>query len=147
MRIFSVMAVAILAACTQLNSESLPGIGVDDSFTTGGFRWTSGGRLTIATKVFESEGRTAICGAWAESPYGGNYEGELNPQAIAAARASIGGELLARGLNFYRKVAFDKSLTPRGTAKCLRTSVPWQKRFATATPKVEFVKTRFRLID
>ncbi|WP_135502009.1 hypothetical protein [Roseovarius aestuariivivens] len=76
----------------------------DDPMLSGG-RYTSGGGLSVAVSVREAQGRTLVCGVWAESEQQSILTKNVASRVIATGSIYLGNERVAQDLLFMRKVA------------------------------------------
>ncbi|GAW33170.1 hypothetical protein RA2_00206 [Roseovarius sp. A-2] len=98
-----IAALGGLAACmTTLAPQVVARLGPDPAL--GGGRYTSGGGITVATDIREQNGRTMVCGVWAQSRQQSTLTNGVEPKVLGSGNVSLGGETLVRGLLFMREV-------------------------------------------
>jgi hypothetical protein len=133
----------LLAACAPPGPVGDPAGSdqVDRSYTLGGTRWTSGETLYVLYKVREVGGRTAVCGAWADS---GGETGGLSREVLGSYVVEIAGDRILHGVDYFTKVANTDALS-RATASCRFSTSPWKPAYATAKPDLASTRRSFQL--
>ncbi|MDZ7708710.1 MAG: hypothetical protein U5K36_00285 [Roseovarius sp.] len=125
MRLVSMlMTGALLAACSVAQGQQVVArLGADPVLSGGSY--STGGGITVAVDVRERQGKTMVCGVWAQSAQQsiltkGKAKGVLDTGAV-----SLGGETLVRGLRFMEEVP---PMAAYGGQKagCAVVSRPWQ---------------------
>lgn len=126
MKLTSVMLVSTLAiaACTTYVGQTYSAVLGDDLLVSGG-KYTSGGGITVAVEFREKEGRTLICGAWAQSREQSILTKGVAPNVLASGAVYHGRERVAQGLTFMQEVAPTADYTG-SEALCRLTERPWQ---------------------
>ncbi|MEO1139250.1 MAG: hypothetical protein AAFW87_07315 [Pseudomonadota bacterium] len=95
-----------------------------------GGTYTSGGGLTLAADVREAQGRTLVCGVWAQSRQQSALTSLAERQVIGTGSVFLGRERIANNLLFMQQV--DPAPTYGGKeAGCLLVDRPWQAADAT----------------
>ncbi len=118
-----VSAVA-LAACTTANDPSIVSRLGDTPFLSGG-TYTTGGGITLAVDIRENNGRTLLCGVWAQSSSQSILTKAHSRDVVARGTAKVEDTVLARDLAFLREVA-PAADYGGSDANCILTDRPWQ---------------------
>lgn len=147
MRCSLFLAAVVLAACTRLTTSPLPGQPIDESFRLHPIRWTSGEQIVFAYKIFNSGGKVAMCGAWAESPGGDTNQGRFNDWLVQTASLTVGDETIANDVGFFAKGRYAGNAAPVTTSNCRQTDTVWQPVHGARLPRLEFARSSFRLYD
>ena len=126
-RLAPIAAVAMLSACVAptLGRYSAP-LGSDPAL--GGGTYTSGGGVTVAADVREKDGKTLVCGVWAQSRWQSALTsgvGLARDKVIGSGTVYLGDEAVARGLTFMHEVPPMADYAAQ-TAGCELTDRPWQ---------------------
>ena len=95
-----------------------------DPVTTGG-TYTSPGGLSVAVELKNYQGRTAVCGVWAESEYQSGLTRNRGRRVISRGNVTVDGKRAVGGLHFLRKVAPARSYGGL-EANCRITDIPWR---------------------
>lgn len=115
----------VLAACTAAApvAQAVAPLG-SDPVVTGG-TYDSGGGITVAVDLRERDGRTMVCGVWAESRQQSVLTLRKAMGVLDTGSVAIGGETVLRGLRFMQEV---QPMAGYGgqEARCMVTSRPWQ---------------------
>ena len=128
------LSLLALAACTGAVPAAPDRVG--PGYTTGGGEWNTGGGITAVVRVFERDGATTVCVAWATDRQSA-LTIHLNEDVMAAASVFAGGTRLVHGLGFMTRVAYAPDITGAGAA-CVTSAVPWSPAFAEARPRLRF---------
>lgn len=134
--------VAALGACAQ--GAPIEPQSVTPDYVIGGGEWSSGGGITVAARVFERNGASVVCGAWATDKQS-VLSATLNENVIEAASVYAGDTRLVQNLRFMARTAYADSITG-ARANCVAAAHPWQANFATSA-RVEIPRQRFLLDD
>lgn len=121
-RIALAAASMTLVACTVMQPAGSVILG--ENLTLGGGTYTSPGGLTLAVEMREIQGKTGVCGVWAESEKQSVMTRLVAPQVLASAGVAMGGEAVAHGLGFLAKVAPARSYAGQ-RGNCAVTDRPW----------------------
>ncbi|MEI4232289.1 hypothetical protein [Roseovarius sp. D22-M7] len=132
-------AVLITLGMTVAGCVAAPGpqivarLGADPALSGGSY--SSGGGLTVAADLRERQGRTLVCGVWAQSEQQsilskGKARGVVDTGSIA-----VGGQTLVRGLGFMPEVQPMADYAGQ-EAGCTLTDRPWQPGDASAAPEI-----------
>ena len=103
--------------------------------------------MSLGLKIFEERGQVALCGAYAALTVNSAYTDQLNSQALAAARVTLAGESLVRGLDYFGRGGYTEGNLPSAQASCVLTDRPWETRFKNTKPRIRWGKTSFRVVD
>ena len=98
------IAAAVLGACVAptLGRYSAP-LGPDPAL--GGGTYTSGGGVTVAADVREHDGKTLVCGVWAQSrQQSALTHGVARDKVLGSGAVYLGDEAVARSLSFMHEV-------------------------------------------
>ncbi len=93
--------------------------------TLDGGSFTSGGGLTVAVEVQERDGKTALCGLWAESRWQSALTNNKSREMLPAGSVYLGKQRLVQNLLFLNKVAPMADYSGQ-KVNCALTSRPWQ---------------------
>jgi hypothetical protein len=106
---------------------------IDARYRAEGVGWRPDAGVVFVFRVFEQEGRVALCGAYfqtGQAPYGST---DILPVTVRRTGIRLDGETLAEGLSFFRQLPPDAQ--PLGKrADCRVTDVAWRPAFADAAP-------------
>lgn len=94
-----------------------------DPVLSGG-TYSSGGGLTVAADLQEYQGRTLICGVWAQSEAQSILTKGKARGVVATGNVSVAGQTLVRGLTFMNEVAPMADYAGQ-EAGCTLTDRPW----------------------
>ncbi|MFD0859065.1 hypothetical protein [Roseovarius aquimarinus] len=122
--LMAALAAAALGACASPNMPAGTAT-LGASPTVGGGTFTSPGGLSIAVDARDIGGRTGICGVWAESINQSVMTRNSGPKILASGGVTLGGEGVARGLSFLRKVEPAESYAGM-EANCVVSERPWR---------------------
>lgn len=109
---------------------------VTPGYATGGGEWNTGGGITAVARVFQRDGATVVCGAWATDRQS-VLTILLNGDVMEAASVFIDGTQVVLNLGFMQRVADADSITG-AQANCVASTVPWRPGFAAAEPVLRF---------
>jgi hypothetical protein len=109
---------------------------VGPGYSTWGGNWNTGGGISAVVRVFERNGGTVVCGAWATDPQS-VLSTTLNEDVMEAASAFMGRARLVQGLGFMQRVPYADDITG-AQARCVLSKVPWQAEFANVVPILRF---------
>jgi len=95
----------LLAACTAAPppQPTVARLGADPVVSGGSY--DSGGGLSVAVDLRERDGRTMVCGVWAESAQQSILTKNKAKGVLDTASIAVGGETVLRGLRFLAEVA------------------------------------------
>ena len=127
----------LLAACTTASMTTQPQVVArlgPDPVLAGG-TYDSGGGITVAVDLRERDGRTMVCGVWAESVQQSILTKHKAKGVLDTGAVGLGGETVLRGLRFMAEVP---PMADYGgqEAHCAVTQRPWQPGDAARTVEV-----------
>lgn len=131
--ILSSLAAVALSACTVMTPAGQAPLGPDP--TLGGGSYTSPGGITVAVDVREIQGRTGVCGVWAESVNQSVMTRGAGRQVLGSGAVVLGGEAITQGLGFLRLVPAAESYAGM-QGNCVATDRPWQAGDAAKPVKI-----------
>jgi len=113
----------LLAACTAPPPPTVARLGADPVVSGGSY--DSGGGITVAVDLRERDGRTMVCGVWAESVQQSVLTNNKARGVLDTGNIAVGGEMILRGLRFLAEV---EPMADYGGQEghCAMTSRPWQ---------------------
>ncbi|MDT8329092.1 MAG: orotidine 5-phosphate decarboxylase [Roseovarius sp.] len=87
--------------------------------------YTSGGGLTIATELRAKDGKTALCGTWAQSASQSSYTSGTARKIVQMASVYVEGKRIHQDLGFMpqTEARLDYAGAP---ARCVLTDLPWR---------------------
>lgn len=134
-RNLTLIAALSLAGCAALGPDVVARLGSDPVLSGGSF--DSGGGLTVAVDLREFEGRTMVCGVWAQSP--SSRQSALTKHkargVVDSGAILVNGATIVRGLNFLPEV--DPSDSYAGApAGCRVTDRAWRNADVSQRPVI-----------
>jgi hypothetical protein len=115
----------LLAACTAAAppQPTVARLGADPLVSGGSY--STGGGITVAADLRERDGRTMICGVWAESRQQSILTLHKAKGVLDTGNVMLGGETVLRGLRFMKEVP---PIADYGgqEAHCAVIARPWQ---------------------
>lgn len=97
------LAGGLLGACgIPQEAQVAAPLGADPVLAGGSY--SSGGGLTVAVDVREAQGRTMVCGVWAESAQQSILTKHKAKEVLDSGAVRLGDETLVRGLRFMAEV-------------------------------------------
>lgn len=121
------------AAWTGPGPKIVAQLGSDPALSGG--TYSSGGGLTVATDLREYEGRTLVCGVWAQSDQQSILTKGKARGVVATGNVSVAGQTIVRGLSFMQEVPPMSDYAGQ-EAGCTLTDRPWQPGDASAAPEI-----------
>ena len=118
-------ASVLLGACSPAPGvQTVARLGPDPTLSGGSY--SSGGGITVAADVRENNGRTMVCGVWAQSVQQSVLSKNKARGVLDTGAVALGGETLVRGLRFMTEVA---PIAEHGgqEAGCAVMQRPWQQ--------------------
>lgn len=114
----------LLAACSFAQEQQMVARLASDPVLSGG-TYNTGGGLTVAVDVREAQGRTMVCGVWAESAQQSVLSLHKAKEVLDTGAVRLGRETLVRGLRFMAEVP---PMADYGgqEAQCAVLARPWQ---------------------
>lgn len=91
----------------------------------GGGEYSTGGGITVAVELREMQGRTGLCGAWAQSERLTAYLRGAGREVLAKGSIALGREVLTYNFNFLHQIAPRDSYAG-APAGCVRLKRAWQ---------------------
>lgn len=125
----------LLAACAATQPVGRRALGPDPVISGG--RYDSGGGVIVAVDLRESEGRTMVCGIWAEGEGQASLTRGPKSEVLASGSVYLDREAIVRGLGFLREVPRAESYAG-APAGCVLTRRPWRAGDVTRRPMVRF---------
>lgn len=124
-----------LAACSAATGEQVVARLGGDPVLDGG-SYESGGGITVAVDLREAQGRTLVCGVWAQSVRQSVLTNGVEHGVLGSGSVYLGGEALVRGLNFMPEVP---PMAEYGgqEARCMATTRPWRAGDEARQPVVQ----------
>jgi hypothetical protein len=124
----------LAAACAPAHTTYVSRFRSEPILDGGSF--TTGGGLTTAVELQERDGKTAICGVWAESRSQSvltKFKAQQN--VIPSGSVFLGKQRLVQNLLFLNKVEPMEDYSGQ-KVNCVLTSRPWQAGDENRQPKV-----------
>jgi len=115
----------VLAACSAAAPPQPAVARLTANPVLSGGSYDSGGGLTVAVDIREADGRTMVCGVWAESAQQSILTKNKAKGVLDTASIVVGGETVLQGLRFLAEVP---PMADYGGQEghCAVTSRPWQ---------------------
>jgi hypothetical protein len=113
-----------LAACSVATEpQTVARLGSDPVLAGG--TYDSGGGITVAVDLQENQGRTMVCGVWAQSKQQSILTKGKAKEVLDTGSVEISGGAVLRGLRFMQEV---QPMAAYGgqQAGCVLTEQPWQ---------------------
>lgn len=121
--ITSVACFLLLTACTATMPTATAKLGPSPAL--GGGTYSSGGGITVAADVQDYEGRTLVCGVWAQSRQQSILTKLVEPRLLGSGAVFLDRETLVRGILFMREVSPSADYSGMN-ANCVVTDRPWR---------------------
>ncbi len=120
-----------LAGCAGLVTSPLPSKNLTADYELDGINWQGGGLMVLAFKVFEQDGKVALCGARSVDRKKKLLGEDLNDRAIETISISLEDKTLVSNLRFFNQVPFpgNQANSLKGEANCVLTTEPWKPEF------------------
>jgi hypothetical protein len=118
-------ACGLLAACSTGPQAPRVTATLGPAPVLAGGTYDTGGGLTVAAEARERQGRTMICGVWAESAQQSILTKNKARGVLDTAAVSFGGQTVVRGLRFMAQVPPMADYAGQ-EATCTVTARPWQ---------------------
>jgi len=100
-----------------------------------GGSYTSGGGLTVALDIRAIDGRTIVCGVWAESRHQSIFTKNEARGLLPASSVDLGKKRLVKNLAFLRKVEPMKDYAGQD-ANCVITNMAWVPGYESLAPTI-----------
>lgn len=130
-----ICAAAILSACTTTGPVSHARLGSDPALAEG--RYDTGGGITTAVDIRESNGNTMVCGVWSQSDDQASLTRGPKPEVLGSGSINLDGKALVRGLMFLNEVPSAQSYVG-APANCVVTDRDWREGDDARRPTVRF---------
>ncbi|SFO05930.1 hypothetical protein SAMN04487859_11499 [Roseovarius lutimaris] len=119
LRPFALSLILGLAGAAQAQNT------LSDRVTLSHGSYSSGGGLTIAAELRPKDGRTALCGTWAQSERQSSYTSGTARNIVQLASVYVKGQRIYQDLGFMPQTAprLDYAGAP---ARCVLTDLPWR---------------------
>ncbi len=128
----------LLSACVgaQIAGTPVKSETVDSKYNNARLNWTSGeGGVISSVRVFEMNGKVAVCGAVAELK--GGERVDLTRQVIDKAQVLIGDERVLQGVSFFKRHQPTKDLSGKAS-NCIVTTKVWEIAFDGKRGRVKY---------
>mgnify|MGYP000635695331 FL=1 len=123
MRVLALLGMGLaLTACSTVKDVGVTRLSA--SPTIDGGKYSSGGGVTVAVDVLETEGLATVCGAWANSEQQSVLTKGVEAAVLGSGSVYLGDTALVRGLTFMNEVKASKSYADV-PANCVQTSYAW----------------------
>lgn len=136
--------VTVISACAASGPQVAARLGSDPVLSGG--TYSSGGGLTVAADLQEYQGRTLVCGVWAESAAQSILSKGKARGVVATGNVSVGGETLMRGLSFMKEVPPTDDYSGQ-EAGCTLTDRAWQAGDDDARPEIRIPRQVVEIQD
>jgi hypothetical protein len=113
-----------LAACSAATGPQVVARLGPNPVVDGG-SYDSGGGVTVAVDLREAQGRTLVCGVWAQSERQSVLTQGVEHRLLGSGAVFLDGEALVRGLTFMPEVRPTADYGGQ-EARCMTTSRPWR---------------------
>ena len=114
----------VLAGCAAATGPQIVARLGSDPVLAGG-SYDSGGGLTVAADLREYQGRTLVCGVWAQSEQQSILTKGVADDVVATGNLAVGGQTIVRGLLFMAEVPPMADYAGQN-AGCTLTDRAWQ---------------------
>lgn len=128
-----ILSVGLLAACSTTTGTATARLGADPVVSGG--TYSSGGGITVAVDVRESNGKTMVCGVWAQSRAQSVLTKGVEPRVLGSGSVSLGDAVLVRGLSFMPEIAPAADYAA-SEARCVVSDHPWQAGDGARRPRI-----------
>lgn len=130
-----ILTAGLLAACGTVSQTAIATVPLGPDPVVSGGTYSSGGGVSIAVDVRENDGKTMLCGVWAQSRAQSVLTKRVEPKLLGSASVSFGDSVLARGFLFMPEV--DPAPDYAGQeARCLVTERAWQAGDESRRPQI-----------
>ncbi len=126
-------ATIALVGCTAAGPAFVARLGADPVVSGG--TYSSGGGVSIAADVREYQGKTMLCGVWAQSRAQSVLTNLVEPKLLGSGSVSFGDSVLVRGLLFMHEVNPAPDYAGQ-EARCVVTERAWQAGDDTRRPQI-----------
>ncbi|SLN51091.1 hypothetical protein ROG8370_02272 [Roseovarius gaetbuli] len=133
MKYVLILSTGLLAACATTTGTATARLGADPVVSGG--TYSSGGGISVAVDVLESNGKTMVCGVWAQSRAQSTLTNGVEPRLLGSGSVSLGDAVLVRGLLFMQEVAPAADYAA-SEARCVVSDRPWQAGDEARRPSI-----------
>lgn len=130
---FSLGSLVFLTACVSSGPETVAKLSAKPALDGGSY--SAGGGITVATDIREKDGKTMVCGVWAEGYDVPKQLKERGKRVMSSGAVYVGSKRVAQDLQFMRKIAPQNNYGGQD-AKCQITGQPWKAEYASLKPDV-----------
>ena len=121
--VFIALASALAGCGAATGPQVVARLGPDPVLAGG--TYSTGGGLTVAADLREYQGRTLVCGVWAQSAQQSILTKGKARGVVATGSVAVGGQTVVRGLGFMREVPPMADYAGQ-EARCTLTDRAWQ---------------------
>lgn len=123
LRPFALSLILGLAGTAQAQAQAQNTLSEGVTLSHGSY--SSGGGITIATELRPKDGRTTLCGTWAQSESQSSYTSGTARNIVQLASVYVEGQRIYQNLGFMPQTAprLDYAGAP---ARCVLTDLPWR---------------------
>lgn len=129
----SLMCATMVASCAPTGQKAVARLS-DTPIVSGG-KYTSGGGISVAADIRESNGSTLVCGVWAESRSQSVLTKNKAGRVVSKGSIFLGNERVVQNFLFMNKVEPSASYAGQ-EAGCLLLDRPWTAADAQRTPLI-----------
>jgi hypothetical protein len=123
MRTTAVLAMGLaLTACSTVKDVSITRLSA--SPVVDGGTYSSGGGITVAVDVIETEGLATVCGVWSQSAAQSVLTADAEKRVLGSGSVYLGETAVVRGMKFMREVEPLNSYA-NVPANCVQTWYAW----------------------
>lgn len=131
--VISGLALLALGACTVAKPVGTRALGPD--LAVGGGTYSSPGGLSVAVDVQNFQGRTGVCGVWAQSLSQSAMTKFSAPVVLAKGAVVFDGEVILQGLHQLAEVAPAPSYAGQ-VGNCFVSERPWSAQDVTRRAEI-----------
>lgn len=128
-----ILSAGLLAACATITDTATARLGPDPVVSGG--TYSSGGGISVAVDLREFQGKTMMCGVWAQSRQQSVLTKGVEPRLLGSGSVYLDDTVLVRGLLFMPEVAPAADYAG-SEARCVVTERAWQVGDATRRPQI-----------
>lgn len=118
-----VTSLAVTGCTTYVGPATVAMLG--DTPALSGGKFSTGGGISVAADMRERDGKTLLCGVWAQSAQQSILTKGRAGEVLAKASVQVGGRQIAQGLTFMQEVPPVADYSG-STANCRVIERPWQ---------------------
>lgn len=131
--VLATLGLAVAGCVAATGPQVVAQLGSDPVLAGGSY--SSGGGLTVAADLRERQGRTLVCGVWAQSDQQSILTKGKADGVIATGSIAVGGQTVVRGLSFMQEVPPMADYSGQ-EAGCTLTDRAWQASDAAARTEI-----------